>query len=266
MSAFADRKETPIATSQDNEEMNVDEDNISDISDQPEPYQSRGTYRGEIDHTPHTTGTARINEVCHIIKQAAALGIDHTSDGINHAKIKIDKFQKTVNSLVNIIEAQAATIGRLDNTGTNLAGQMTTLVNTRNTANSNHPNNHNNNNNNNSNNNPNRRQNNRPPPPINNKSRPATKAPSGGPTSYAGTAAKGAETAFQKVTNSKAKKPPPLFSNTVSPIQRESIITTTEVIPQGIMDDRILKAVNESLAGQFGFMFPKSTSRNTIVL
>lgn len=104
------------------------------------------------------------------------------------------------------------------------------------------------------------------PPPINNESRPGPRPRAPRATTYAGAATTGAETPFQQVTNSKNRKPSPLFNNSLSPIQREIVITTTESIPQGTMDDKILLCINKAIATQFQFMFAKGTSKNTVIL
>lgn len=82
-----------------------------------------------------------------------------------------------------------------------------------------------------------------PTPAKNNNSRPAAKA-TNSPTTYAGPAGRGAETPFHKVTNAHSMKLAPLFNNTLTPVQREIIITISESVLQGIIDDRILRAVN----------------------
>lgn len=88
MSAFADPKETTIATSKDNENMILDEEeNDSDGSDEPEPYNAREGFRGELDVVPHTKHSLGINELAHNGNHNAMKIMDHMSDRIHHSEI-----------------------------------------------------------------------------------------------------------------------------------------------------------------------------------
>lgn len=116
MSAFADPEKTLISSSQGNEEMNVDEANVSNISDKPDPYLPRDSYRGEFDHTPRTTGYTRINEIAHITSEVADKVLDHRSEAINHAEIKIDAIQSPIEIVIGFIHTLTTTIGCLEKT------------------------------------------------------------------------------------------------------------------------------------------------------
>lgn len=121
------------------------------------------------------------------------------------------------------------------------------------------------------------------PPPIttkpnNNNNKPANQNPPpdqtprqqnpkpAGEKSYTSAAAKGAETPFQIATKAKKTKPQTRFSNTFTATEREILVTTAESLPAGNMDDKILSSINETLSGQFRFMFAKATARNTNIL
>lgn len=75
-----------------------DDEATSDISDEPEPYDSRDQYRRVVDRTNNTPSNARFNETHHNINQChAKLGV-HVNKGVNHLEVKITDVTTTVNT------------------------------------------------------------------------------------------------------------------------------------------------------------------------